>query len=284
MNVITTDFDAPDSRTPRHPAIVTRDGLRLFHKDWGDGAPILFVHAWSMSSDFWEYQMAPLASQGFRCIAFDRRGNGRSEDNGRGYSLDALADDLAGVIEQLDLSDITLVGHSLGASEVVRYLTRHGSGRVRRAVLVAGGTPPLVKSADNPDGIDKAMFDAIRDALLADRGKWLRDNAAPFFTPDTSAAMQDWTMAMMMQASLRAMVETVYLSSTTDLRRDLARIDVPVLVIHGTADQSIPHVFGQRTLDHLADGRMITYDGSPHGLLVTHAPRLRDDIAAFARS
>ncbi|MEW6640753.1 MAG: alpha/beta hydrolase [Pseudomonadota bacterium] len=282
MNVIAADFAASSTQTLR-PVITTRDGLRLFHKDWGAGAPILFVHAWSMSSDFWEYQMAPLASQGFRCIAFDRRGNGRSEDNGGGYSLDTLSDDLAGVIEQLDLDNVTLVGHSLGASEVVRYLTRHGSGRVRGAVLVAGGTPPLVKSADNPDGLDRAMFDAVRDALLSDRAKWLRDNAAPFFTADTSAALQDWTMAMMMQSSLRAMVETVYLSSMTDLRPDLRRIDVPVLVIHGTADQSIPHAFGQHTLDHLREGRLITYDGAPHGLLVTHAARLRDDIAAFAR-
>ncbi|MGO4712424.1 alpha/beta fold hydrolase [Bradyrhizobium sp. 2TAF24] len=282
MNVITAGFTDADTRMPLRPVITTRDGLRLFHKDWGTGAPILFVHAWSMSSDFWEYQMVPLAAQGLRCIAFDRRGNGRSEDNGTGYSLDALSDDLACVIEQLDLDNVTLVGHSLGASEVVRYLARHGSGRVTRAVLVAGGTPPLVKSADNPDGIDKAMFDAVRDALLTDRAKWLRDNAAPFFTADTSPGLQDWTMAMMMQSSLRAMVETVYLSSMSDLRPDLRRIDVPVLVIHGTADQSIPYAFGQRTLDHVADGRMITYEGAPHGLLVTHAARLRDDIAAFA--
>lgn len=279
MNVIPPHDTAASVR----PALITRDGLRLFHKDWGSGSPIVFVHAWAMSSDFWEYQMAPLAMQGFRCLAFDRRGNGRSEDNGRGYDLDTLSDDLACLIEQFDLDDVTLVGHSLGASEVVRYMARHGTGRVKRAVLVAGGTPPLVKSADNPDGLDRAMFDAVRDALLADRGKWLRDNAAPFFTPETSAAMQDWTMAMMMQASLLAMVETVDLSSTTDLRRDLARIDVPVLVIHGTADQSIPYAFGRRTLDHLADGRMITYEGAPHGLLVTHAARLRDDIAAFSR-
>src|ERR1700736_7045895 len=124
--------------------ITTADGLHLHSKDWGSGAPILFVHAWSMNSDFWEYQMYPLSTQGFRCIAYDRRGNGRSDDSGDGYDLDTLADDLATVIDQLDLHGVTLVGHSLGANEIVRYLSRHGSARVKRAVLVAGGTPPLM--------------------------------------------------------------------------------------------------------------------------------------------
>jgi non-heme chloroperoxidase len=263
-------------------AVTTKDGLRLFHKDWGTGQPILFVHAWAMSSEFWDYQMYPMSKQGFRCIAYDRRGNGRSEDSGDGYDCDTLADDLACVIEQLDLRDLILVGHSLGAMEIVRYLGRHGSARVKRAVLVAGGTPPLLKTADNPQGVDVAFFEATRAALTQDRAKWLRDNAAPFFVPDTSDGIFDWTMAMMMQSSLRAMVETTYTVTETDLRPDLRKIDVPVLIVHGTADHSIPIDCGRRTMEFLRHGRMIEYDGAPHGLLVTHAERLRNDIAAFA--
>lgn len=261
--------------------IRTNDGLQLFHKDWGNGKPILFVHAWSMSSDFWEYQMYPLSKQGFRCVAFDRRGNGRSDDNGTGYDCDTLADDLACVIAQLDLHDVTLVGHSLGASEVVRYLGRHGSGRVKRAVMVAGGTPPLMKSADNPQGVDKAFFDANRAAMIADRAQWLLDNAKPFFVASTSDGIIDWTMAMMMQSSMRAMIEMTHTVSETDLRPDLRSIDVPVLIVHGTADESIPLTFGRRTLEYLTNGRMIEYQGAPHGLPVTHAGRLNKDIAAF---
>jgi len=203
--------------------ITTDDGLCLYHKDWGAGAPILFVHAWSMNSDFWEYQMVPLATQGFRCIAYDRRGNGRSDDSGDGYDLDTLADDLATVIEQLDLRDATLVGHSLGANEIVRYLGRHGSARVKRAVLVAGGTPPLMKRDDNPDGVDPAYFAATRAALMKDRAKWLDDNSAPFFVADTSPGILQWTRTMMMQSSLRAMVAMNRAFVECDLRPDLQK-------------------------------------------------------------
>ena len=166
MNVITTDFDAPDSRTPRHPAIVTRDGLRLFHKDWGDGAPILFVHAWSMSSDFWEYQMAPLASQGFRCIAFDRRGNGRSEDNGRGYSLDALADDLAGVIEQLDLSELDKM---LGEAAAGGTATGEQDRPTDESGATSADSPADAADAGSGDATDTGTEDTKGTGSAADR-------------------------------------------------------------------------------------------------------------------
>jgi len=271
-----------DQQTKRKIDITTRDGVRLHYKDWGSGAPLLFVHAWSMSSDFWEYQMYPLSTQGFRCIAYDRRGNGRSEDSGEGYDLDNLADDLAAVIDRLDLRDVTLVGHSLGANEIVRYLARHGSARVARAVLVAGGTPPLLKSENNPDGVDPAFFAATRDAYATNRAKWLDDNSGPFFTPDTAPGIRTWTLAMMMSSSFRAAVETQRSFAGTDLRPDLQKIDVPVMIIHGTADASIPIAFGRRTTKFLRDWRMIEYEGAPHGLLVTHAERLTKDIAEFA--
>lgn len=270
------------TRPKRKLDITTSDGVRLHHKDWGNGAPILFVHAWSMASDFWEYQMYPLSTQGFRCVAFDRRGNGRSEDSGDGYDLDTLSDDLATVIEALDLREATLVGHSLGASEIVRYLARHGSARVKRAVLVAGGTPPLLKSDDNPDGIDPAFVAAARAAYLANRAKWLEDNSGPFFVSKTSVGIINWTRAMMMASSFRAAAEMQRSFAGADLRPDLQKIDVPVMIVHGTADASIPIAFGRRTTKYLRDWRMIEYDGAPHGLLVTHAERLTKDIAEFA--
>jgi non-heme chloroperoxidase len=275
----------PVAREPaqarRRTDVTTSDGVRLHIKDWGGGAPILFIHAWSMSSDFWEYQMYPLSLQGFRCVAYDRRGCGHSEDSGDGYDLDTLSDDLACAIDQLDLRDVTLVGHSLGGNEVVRYLARHGSARVKRAVLVAGGTPPLLKRDDNPDGIDPAFFAAARAAYLANRAKWLEDNSGPFFVPDTSPGIVNWTRTMMMQSSFRAAAETQRTFAGTDLRPDLQKIDVPVMIIHGTADASIPIVFGRRTQKYLRDWRMIEYDDAPHGLPVTHAERLTKDIAEF---
>jgi pimeloyl-ACP methyl ester carboxylesterase len=262
--------------------VTTSDGVRLHTKDWGSGAPILFIHAWSMSSDFWEYQMYPLSTQGFRWVAYDRRGCGRSEDSGDGYDLETLSDDLACVIDQFDLRDVTLVGHSLGGNEIVRYLARHGSARVKRAVLVAGGTPPLLKLDDNPDGVDPAFFATRRAAYVANRAKWLEDNSGPFFMPDTSPGIINWTRTMMMQSSLRAAAETQRAFAETDLRPDLQTIDIPVMIIHGTADASIPIAFGRRTQKYLRDWRMIEYDGAPHGLLVTHAERLTKDIAEFA--
>ena len=273
---------AEDQHAKRKIDITTKDGVRLHYKDWGSGAPILFVHAWSMSSDFWEYQMGPLSTQGFRCVAYDRRGNGRSEDSGDGYDLDNLADDLATVIDRLDLRDVTLVGHSLGANEIVRYLARHGSARVARAVLVAGGTPPLIKLDDNPDGIDPTFVAVARAAYVANRAKWLEDNSGPFFVADTSPGIINWTRTMIMSSSFRAAAETQRNFAGTDLRPDLQKIDVPVMIIHGTADASIPIAFGRRTTKFLRDWRMIEYEDAPHGLLVTHAERLTKDIAEFA--
>jgi non-heme chloroperoxidase len=282
-NFKTVAMHSDDRRAKRKLDITTSDGVRLHTKDWGSGAPILFVHAWSMSSDFWEYQMYPLSTQGFRCIAYDRRGNGRSEDSGDGYDLDTLSDDLATVVDQFDLRDVTLVGHSLGANEIVRYLARHGSARVKRAVLVAGGTPPLIKLDDNPDGIDPAFVAAARAAYVANRAKWLDDNSAPFFVPDTSPGIINWTRTMMMSSSFRASAEMQRNFAAADLRPDLQKIDVPVMIIHGTADASIPIAFGRKTPKYLRDWRMIEYEGAPHGLLVTHAERLTNDIAEFAR-
>ena len=175
------------------PFIETRDGTQLFYRDWGSGAPLVFISGWALTSDCWGYQMGPLSDSGLRCIAYDRRGHGRSSDPGRGFDYDSLADDLAAVLDALDLKNVTLVTHSMAGGEAIRYLTRHGSKRVARVALVAATLPFLTKTADNPDGIDPAVFDnARRNVLLRDFPKALRDNMRPFGVAETSEAMLDW--------------------------------------------------------------------------------------------
>src|SRR5262245_27745239 len=172
---------ASTEKTLRTPFIVTRDGANLFYKDWGNGKPVVFVHSWALDSDMWQYQMIHLAGQGLRCIAYDNRGHGRSSDPGQGYDYDTLADDLAAALDHLNLRDVSLVSHSMGCGVVVRYLSRHGSRRIAGAALVAPTTPFLLKTEDNPDGLDKKIFEQLRAMWSRDFPKWLADNAGPFF-------------------------------------------------------------------------------------------------------
>src|SRR5579872_4365163 len=177
-----------------HPGsfLETDDGASLFFKDWGTGKPVLFVHSWAVNADLWQYQMIHLAEQGFRCLAYDRRGHGRSSDPGRGYNIDRLAGDLATVMERFELRDCTLVGHSLGCGEIVRYLTRHGASRVARIVLVAPTLPFGLKTADNPDGLDQNVVKAVRTRITTDFPQWLTENARAFVVRETSDAMIEW--------------------------------------------------------------------------------------------
>jgi pimeloyl-ACP methyl ester carboxylesterase len=268
------------ARTP--DVIRTADGASLYLRSWGAGAPVLFLHSWSMSGDMWRYQMAHLADRGARCIAFDRRGHGRSSDPGRGYDYDTLADDVAAVIEALDLTDVTLVSHSMGCGEAVRYLTRHGSARVKRLVLLAPTTPFLLKTDDNPAGVDAAMFEAVRDLWRRDFDQWMDDNAAPFFTPETSPAMVRWVLSMTHTVSLRAAIECNVAVAGTDFRAELKAIDVPTLVIQGDRDASGPvEITGRPTADLIPGAKLVVYEGAPHGLFVTHMDRLNADLAAF---
>lgn len=264
--------------------VTARDGTRLFVRDWGAGPPVLFLHSWALESAMWRQQFAALGGQGVRCIAFDRRGHGRSDVPGTGYDLDTLADDVATVIERLGLREVTLVGHSMGGSEVVRYLGRHGTARVRSVVLVAPTTPFLTRTTDNPYGAPPAYFEQLRATWAADFPRWVEENKRPFFTADTAPATMDWLARMMADADLPAAIACSAAYVATDLRPDLARIDRPVRVIHGNKDVSAPlEMTGRRTAAGIAGARLIVYEGAPHGLFVTHAARLNADILAAVR-
>jgi pimeloyl-ACP methyl ester carboxylesterase len=261
------------------------DRTSLYYRDWGSGRPVLFVHSWGFNADLWQYQMIHLTGHGLRCIAFDRRGHGRSSDPGRGYTCDRLADDLAAVIEQLDLRDLTLVGHSMGCAEIVRYLARCGAGRVSSLVLAAPSLPFRLKTPDNPDGVERSMVDDLCARMTSDLPQWLAENARPFFTDETSYPMAEWGMNVIMQSSLKALVECVRVAFETDLRADLPQIAVPTLILHGDNDVSAPlEQTGKRTAQLIPGSRLIVYEGAPHGLMFTHRQRLNVDLLAFLKS
>ena len=227
------------------PYIETRDRTSLFYKDWGTGKSVVFVHGWALGADMWEYQMPFLTSQGLRCIAYDKRGCGRSSQPWNGYDFDTFADDLGAVIEHLDLHETTLVGHSMGCGDITRYLARHGAGRVARAALVAPTTPFILKTPDNPEGLDKSVFDEIVAELGKDRPRFLAAGGPAFFgvgLPNVSVSpeMIQWAVGLFFQASPKAMIDMIRTMSETDLRGDMRAFTVPTLVIHGDADQGAP--------------------------------------------
>jgi non-heme chloroperoxidase len=266
------------------PYIETRDGTQLFYRDWGSGAPLVFISGWALTSDCWGYQMAPLSDSGLRCIAYDRRGHGRSSDPGRGFDYDTLADDLAAVLEALDLKNVTLVAHSMAGGEAVRYLSRHGSKRVARVALIGATLPFLTKTADNPDGIDPAIFEnARRNVLLRDFPKALRDNMRPFVVAETSDALVDWVAGLMLRCSIKALVECNRALAATDFRAELAKLSVPTLIIHGDRDVSAPlAITGRKTAALVPHATVKVYEGAPHGLFLTHIERFNRDLQEFA--
>jgi non-heme chloroperoxidase len=276
---------ASTAEAVRARPIVTRDGTTLFHKDWGSRKPVLFVSSWGLNADMWAYQMVALSGPEVRCVAFDRRSHGRSSDPGRGYDYDTLADDLATVIEQLELNEITLVGHSMGAGEIVRYLSRHGPSRVTRVVLLAPSTPFLLKTADNPDGVDKTVFDQMRAMWRKDFPKWLSDNARPFFVSETSTEMIQWVGGMLLQSSLKALIDLNVQVTETDFRGEMRQVTVPTFIIHGDRDLSAPlGLTGQKTAQLIRGSRLTVYEGAPHGLMFTHMERLNADLLTFVTS
>jgi non-heme chloroperoxidase len=279
MNIATRDARI---LLPNH--ITTQDGAALFYRDWGAGIPILFLSGWTLNSDMWAYQMEPLSRRGFRCIAYDRRAHGRSSEPGRGYDFDTLAEDLADVVQALRLEYVTLVGHSFASGEIVRYLSRHGTDKVARVVLVSPAAIPfLLRTADNPGGIDSEVIEQARRAFLSDFPGWAEANAEPYFGPGTSRAVIDWTIGMMTQTSLLAAGELNRIQMSTDFRPELARIEVPTLIIHGDKDASAPLELTSRPAAALIPGaRLEVYEGGPHGLYFTHKERLNQDLACFA--
>jgi non-heme chloroperoxidase len=270
------------SRVAGSEFIETRDQASLFYRMWGIGRPILFVHSWAVNADLWQYQMIHFAERGFVCVAYDQRGHGRSSDPGKGYEYDTLSDDLATVIERLDLYNATLVGHSMGCGTIVRYLTRRGARRVSRIALISPTLPFILKTDDNPRGVDKSAVEQLHESWKRDFPKWLEDNARPFFVPETSAAMVRWGINMCLQASLKALIDCNRADLETDFRTELASINVPTLIIHGDNDVSAPVDFtGKRTAALIPGSRLIVYEGAPHGLMLTHIDRLNDDLGTF---
>lgn len=267
-----------------------RDGTELYYKDWGSGPAILFSHGWPLSADMWEYQMLGLASQGFRTIAFDRRGFGRSSQPWTGYDYDTFADDIAELIEHLDLREVVLVGFSMGGGDVTRYIARKGSSRVAKLVLVSAVTPIFMKTADHPVGPDRSVFDGIRAGLRHDRAQFLDDFSAVFYGTNrpgstVSKGILTQTLQTALQASLKATVDCVTAFSETDFRPDMGKIDVPTLVIHGDDDQVVPlEATGRLAAELIKGATLKVYAGAPHATAFTHKDQLTADLAAFERS
>ncbi len=269
--------------------ITTKDGTKLAVLDWGTGDPVLFVHGGQLGAAMWEYQMVPLLEEGIRCIAYDRRGCGGSDRPGSGYDFDTLADDLAAVIDALDLQRVALVGHSMGCADIARYLSRHGAARVGKAVLIAPTTPFLLRTEDNPHGIDRATIEATIAALRTDRPALIAALAGPFFGlgqpgVEVSDELVRWGINLALQASPLATIEMTRNHMATDFRPDMAAFSMPTRVMHGIADQSAPFALcGQATADAIPGSTLLTYD-TGHGLFVTERDRLNTDLLAFLQA
>jgi non-heme chloroperoxidase len=265
------------------PHIETRDRTSLFYKDWGKGQPVVFIHGWALGADMWEYQMPYLTSRGLRCIPYDKRGCGRSSQPWHSYDFDTFADDLAAVIEHLDLREVTLVGHSMGCGDITRYLLRHGAGRVARTALVAPTTPFILKTPDNPEGLDKSMFDSIVAELGRDRPRFLAAGAPAFFgvgLPNVSVSkeMIQWAVGLFLPASPKAMTDMIRTMSETDLRADMHAFTVPTLIIHGDADQGAPlDLTGRKIAEAIPSSQLKVYEGAARGLFITEKDRLNAD-------
>jgi non-heme chloroperoxidase len=277
------------AKTQPKQFVEAADGTSLFYQDWGVGSPVVFVAPWAMNSNWWEQQTVYLADRGLRCISYDRRGHGRSGQAGRGYDFDTLSADLGALIERLGLHDITLVGHSMGCGEVVRYLTLHGARRVARAVLIATITPFTLKTADNPDGVEKTVLEKARGDLSRDRPNQIGRYAPTFFGASKNTVseemMQWWTRMIVDGCSLKVMLDLHRMFTETDFRPELPQIKVQTLLIHGDIDASTPlEMTGRKTTKLIPGSRLTVYENAAHGLPVTHADRLNADLLAFAKS
>lgn len=270
--------------------ITTKDGTEIYYKDWGKGPVVTFSHGWPLNSDAWDGQMFFLSQNGFRVVAHDRRGHGRSSQPFSGNDMDGYADDLAAVIEALDLKDVVLVGHSTGGGEVVRYIARHGKKRVAKAVLIAAVPPIMLKTPANPEGLPIEVFDNLRSGLTKDRSQFYKDLATPFYGANRSGTKvsqgildQFWLWSM--HAGLKNAYDSIKAFSETDFTEDLKKIDVPTLVLHGDDDQIVPVKNSSVKSARLIRGaKEIYYPGAPHGLTATHQDQVNADLLAFLRS
>jgi non-heme chloroperoxidase len=268
--------------------ITTKDGTQIYYKDWGKGPVVTFSHGWPLSSDAWDGQMFFLMQKGFRVVAHDRRGHGRSSQASSGNDMNGYADDLAAVIEALDLKDATLVGHSTGGGEVARYIARHGTKRVAKAVLLAAVPPIMLKSATNPEGLPIDVFDKLRIDIMKDRSQFYKDLATPFYGANKGVKVSQGTLDQFwlwsMQAGLLNAYESIKAFSETDFTEDLKKFDVPTLVMHGEDDQIVPVKDSAKKSAKLIKGaKEIYYPGAPHGLTATHQDQVNSDLLAFLR-
>ena len=269
--------------------VTTADQSRLHVKDWGSGRPVILLHGWPLSADSWDDQALAIANAGYRAIAYDRRGFGRSSQPLGGYDYDTLADDLAAVIEQTGAQDATLVGFSMGGGEVARYMARHAGKAVAQAVLVSSVVPFMLKTPDNPQGTDAAVFDEMTRGMTEDRAAFFGSFFKDFFgvgllTHPVSNEMLEWARSVSMQAGLNATLACAKSFATTDFRPDLAAFKVPTMVIHGTADKTVPiDAAGRAAARGIEQSVLIEYDGAPHGLFATHKARLSADLLRFLR-
>jgi len=267
--------------------ITTKDGTTIYYKDWGSGPVITFSHGWPLNADAWDGQLLFLAQNGYRVIAHDRRGHGRSGQSSSGNDMNTYADDLATLFETLDLRDVTMVGHSTGGGEVARYIGRHGTKRVAKAVLIGAVPPVQVKSASNPEGTPLEVFDGLRAALASDRAQFYKEFAIPFFGVNrpgakVSQGTLDQFFRLSMQAGLKNVYDCVEAFSETDFTEDLKKFDVPTLLMHGEDDQIVPvNISARKSQRIVKNVQAIYYPGAPHGLTVTHQDQINADLLAF---
>lgn len=269
------------------PRITTKDGTEIYYKDWGTGQPVVLSHGWPLSADAWDDQMLFLASRGYRCIAHDRRGHGRSSQPWNGNDMDTYADDLAELVRALDLKNAIHVGHSTGGGEVARYIGRHGTQRVAMVVLIGAVPPIMLKTDANPGGVPLEVFDQIRAGVLADRAQFFKDLTAPFYGANrpgavVSQGLRDsfWTQGM--QAGMVGVYECIKAFSETDFTEDLKKFDVPTLILHGEDDQIVPIGISSRLSSAIVKGATLkVYPGLPHGMTSTHKDLINADLLAF---
>jgi non-heme chloroperoxidase len=269
------------------PAITARDGTQIFYKDWGTGQPVVFSHGWPLSADAWDAQMLFFGNRGYRVIAHDRRGHGRSMQTWSGNDMNTFADDLNAVIEALALRNVLLVGHSIGAGEVVRYIGRHGSDRIARLVLIGTVTPVLLQSETNPGGVPQSFFDGIRASVADNRAQFFKELSGPYFgfnrpAVKESEGLRERYCLQGMLGGVKSIYDSIEAFSVTDFTADLKAISVPTLILHGEDDQIVPiGITAQRSVRLIRNSTLKTYPGFAHGMPETHHEQINSDIAAF---